>query len=157
MEPKRYPHGAKMVPTWSNTGTKKNNDAAYAVHAAYAVTAVYLPQPTVNNNQQTTHSAQQVRVCSYRAFFINRASRSFWQYRFTKSFFFALVFRVVFERVFGSILSPQVLPASTPVVQQVHFLANVCDVFPDIAKKSSKEGFCARFGTPFTHANLSLT
>ena len=78
-----------MAPTWSQNCTQmeqnwhnKNNDAAYAVHAAYAVTVVYLPQPTVNNNQQTTHSAQQVRVCSYRAFFINRASRSFWQYRF---------------------------------------------------------------------------
>ena len=133
MESTWYPNGAKLVP--------KNNDAAYAVHAAYAVNAVYLPQPTVNNNQQTTHSAQQVRVCSYRAFFINRASRSFWQYMFIRSLFFAFVFRVVFERVFGSILSPQVLPKSILFAQTVHLFANFCDVFPGIAKKSSKEGF----------------
>ena len=34
------------------------------------------------------HRLSQVRVCSYRAFFINRASRSFWQYRFIRSSFF---------------------------------------------------------------------
>ena len=78
MAPQGTQNGTQMEQNWY----QKNYDAAYAVHAAYAVTAVYLPQPTVNNNQQTTHSAQQVRVCSYRAFFINRASRSFWQYRF---------------------------------------------------------------------------
>ena len=67
MEPKRYPHGAQMVPKCSKTGTK---------------------QTTMPHMLYMLHRLSQVRVCSYRAFFINRASRSFWQYRFIRWSFF---------------------------------------------------------------------
>ena len=144
MKPKWYQHGVSVVPKWSKTGTKKQRCGICCTCCICCncciFTATNSRQQPTNNTPRTTSARLFLPRFLYKPRFPFFLAIQVYKVVFF-GIVFALVFRVVFERVFGSILSPQVLPKSTLFVQKVYFRANVCDVFPDIAKKSSKEGF----------------